>query len=222
MKGFVCLKACLLFFLTLCCSSNSYPPSLLLRPSCVLRSSWLLLGSPGLCCLRAGSWGAHAVSELGACQPPKTCCGLGTGEQASLQSLRSAVLSPLEGSGSHVWSCVSGVPAPVRSHERRLILCSVKATPTKLVLLWDFPSQAFFFFFFKQYTCKRSAYKLAFQVLGKAMGWPRSQECLTLCWVGFSQGDELWMQRVLLTCRAGTSSPASSSFPWLGAESAWP
>lgn len=49
----------------------------------------------------------------------------------------------------------------------------------------------FFFFFFKQSTCKRSAYKLAFQVLGKAMGWPWSRECLAVCWVDFSQGDEL-------------------------------
>jgi len=30
------------------------------------------------------------------------------------------------------------------------------------------------------------------------MGWPRSQECLAL----LSPGDELWMWRVLLTCRA--------------------
>lgn len=48
-----------------------------------------------------------------------------------------------------------------------------------------------YLFIFKQYTCRRSAYKLAFQVLGKAMGWPRSQECLALCWVGFSQGEEM-------------------------------
>lgn len=34
------------------------------------------------------------------------------------------------------------------------------------------------------------------------MGWPWSQECLALHCVGFSQGDELWLWRALLSCRA--------------------
>lgn len=69
------------------------------------------------------------------------------------------------------------------------------------------PMTGLFFFFFKQYICKRPAYRLAFQVLGKAVGWPRAEErlALALCRVGpgLALTESSWPRHLAMARGAG-------------------